>query len=988
MPMAGFDDDQELRGPDFAAPVGGDISRDTVQKQEASPSGDDRYSAEQNRLGLYQPDSSSLGSKSAKRWSSNAQRTIAGAIASGILGLAVFFGIGSLGGMSIVNIDAVARQKFGMSVESILENRQSKIWVKKINTNDKTPSIQGLCGKNIQVACRFEGMSDKEIKKLEERAKSRGHNIKVEASDTKNIFGRRTVSTISVDGNKMSAAEFAADLGKRNSVSQTAMRSVMKPWIAAWAGAKVNNLFSKLGISKAKNVSGATSVEDAKEKIKQNQRGNVDLDVSSRNPVADDNEEEARRAAAANENADKLAGGEPKSSNIGDRIRTNALKNLSSTAQETVTRMAGSVAKGVLITGAIDSACTVVNTVSAIGYMAKYAGALQLIRFAMTFSNVAHATKAGEATTASHEALGAILNTTTATDDRTAADSYGFQYMAYDILGDSTDTAEFKLGGGLPAEMKASLELVDGLTQNGEVCNFIQHPGVRIGSALVGIAAAIFSGGTITVGQVSASVGIAAILSVIQQFSIPLIADMVAGEFVNDSTVGNSSGNALASGYGAFYAQLNNNTGLQVMTTEQAAVFDQTIKADYVAQAKQESVEETGQFDASNPNSFLGSLAMQLMPAINSKSVADLSGKLVSLVANPISKTAQAATDPKAQYEVCTDSDYKRLGIATDPFCNPVYAMSDSALAKDVDEVIAFMYENNYIDSQGNPLGDYGTFMAECVDNTSPFGINNEDTAGRIRPESCIPGKTDRPEEFWIHTVDSRIYEKMQCLIEDDSSACGAAAYVENNAGVCPAGAVGVADIKKGYWDGGYRDATFCAVDNTVDSSMSGIRDADVFRDNNQVLQTNTTGKIVVLDRATADMVELVKKYTESTSKSAFAATFSYRSHNQQCLMFYYTHYSANDSTYSKLPTSCSGISQSDADAMRAKMSGNYFMPKSFYVSDHESGRALDVVDLAWINQCVSGNYDGDGGYASNTCYNFVSAAIPGDLHHVVWKGN
>jgi hypothetical protein len=48
---------------------------------------------------------------------------------------------------------------------------------------------------------------------------------------------------------------------------------MMKSRFSVWTGAKINSLMSKLGISKAKSVSTAGSVDEAKEKIKQNQQG-------------------------------------------------------------------------------------------------------------------------------------------------------------------------------------------------------------------------------------------------------------------------------------------------------------------------------------------------------------------------------------------------------------------------------------------------------------------------------------------------------------------------------------------------------------------------------------------------------------------------------------------------------------------------------------------------------------------------------------------
>lgn len=986
--MAGFDDNQQLRGPDFEPPT---EVRENLKNSEAGlGTRATESSKEGDLLAPYQTETpqSTTPARGLKRIPLKIRQRIAAGAAGGILGIGGFFAIGAAPGISIVNIKEVGVQHFGAAVESVVGGRTDEIWIKKMNTSSKTPAINNLCAKGISVGCRYSGVSDKEISKLTERAKKAGVNLEIDASEEKNILGKRSVRTISINGQALDAKTFAAEIKKSNSPTRKAIQSMMKPRYAVWVGAKINNLMSKLGISKAKNVSAAGSVDEAKAKIKQNQQG-TEINTQERLSISDeDSDEEKANKNRSNNNADTVEG--QRSQNWGDRVRTNALKNLGSATQETITKMAGSVAKGVMITGAADTACTVVNTISAIGYMAKALGAIQLIRFAATISNTADAIKAGEATNESIQAIGEILTSVSQFDSRTFFDSYGWNWIAYGLLGDSTDTAEFRVGGGLPGDMTSFANKVKELAGGGEMCNFIQNPGVRVGSALIGIVAAVFSGGTITAGNVVGSATFAAGLSIVQQFSMPIIADMAAGEFVNETTIGNSAGNAYVSGLGALFGQNNNLTGLYPLTIDQAVMFDTGTKAAYLAEVKEESVRESGQLDATNPNSFLGSITTQLASVITSGSAADASGRLIALVKNPATKTVSASNeDPEAQYKVCTDDEYKQLNLAVDPFCNLVYGFSDSAMAEDADDVILYMHDNSYIDDNGNALGKYSEFLDKCIENTNPYGLasgaSNEDTEGKIKPKECLPSAGTYDLKFWVYTVDSSIYEKMQCLIEEDSSACGAVSSATTAAnGTCPAGSTTAIDIKQGYWDGAYQDAVFCAVNNTVDSSMSGIRDSKVFRDNNDVLQTNTTGKIVVLDRATEDLVNLVNKYVEDTGNKTFSSTFSYRSHNLQCVMYYYTHPSRG------YPSECSGLPKIEADAIRAKMSGNYRMPSNnFYTSQHESGKAIDVVDLAWINKCANSNLDGDDSkYATSTCFNYASAAIPGDEHHVVWKGD
>lgn len=968
--MAGFDDNQPLRGPDFEPPH--TDSRETLLKNENDPSAaSSADTSEQKQIGLYQPSAPQTPPQEGgrRKISASLRNKIVAASATGVLGVGGLLGLGALPGVTVVNVKEVGVQYFGANVESVLDSRTNDVWVKKMNTSSKTAGVNNLCAKGISVGCRFSGMSDKEINKLTERAKKAGVDIEVTKSGKKNILGKNSISEVTVDGKTMSAKEFASEIRKTNSPTRKAMQSMMKSRFSVWTGAKINSLMSKLGISKAKSVSTAGSVDEAKEKIKQNQQG-TEIDTKERLAISDDDSDEKKAEKNRdNTNADTVE--KQKSNNLGDRVRTNALKNLGSATQDTVTKMAGSVAKGVLITGYIDSACTVVNTISAIGYMAKAVGALQLIRFAMTISNTADAIKAGEATNESIQAIGEMLTSVSKLDGLTAFDSYGWNWIAYGLLGDPTDTAEFKVGGGLPGDMTSFANKVKELAGGGEICNFIQNPGVRVGSALIGIVAAVFSGGTITTAQVVANVALAGGLSLIQAFSMPLIADMVAGEFVNDTTIGNSAGNAYVSGLGALYAQNNNATGLSALTVDAAVEFNKSVKATYLAQVKEESVNESGQFDATNPNSFLGSLTTQLASTINSRSAADASSKLIALVTNPTAKTASASNDdPAAPYKVCTDDEYTQLNIATDPFCNPVYGLSNTAIAMDPDDVIVYMYEHKYIDDNGSPIGKYSEFVSQCIENINPYGLangaKNEDTDGKIKPKECLMSAGVYDEEFWVYTIDSNIYEKMQCLLEDDAVACGSAIASDTTTanGTCPAETSAIPEITTGWEDGKEKSITLCAIPDLARTPVQA--DSEFVKAIYGGLAANNISSHAVNALAAPSLLQIIQ--TAKEKGVTIGATFSYRSYNEQkAIRAIKTLDSNGNLTSSTLPGS---YSSERAEAGK---------------SNHQMGLSLDFDETStrWMKICIAQNLDGTD---DGRCYGWYDDVGPKDPKHFTYK--
>lgn len=977
--MAGFDDNQPLRGPDFEPPH--TDSRETLLKNENDPSAaSSADTSEQKQIGLYQPSAPQTPPQEGgrRKISASLRNKIVAASATGVLGVGGLLGLGALPGVTVVNVKEVGVQYFGANVESVLDGRTNDIWVKKMNTSSKTLGINNLCAKGISVGCRFSGMSDKEISKLTERAKKAGVDIEVTKSGKKNILGKNSISEVAVDGKTMSAKEFASEIRKTNSPTRKAMQSMMKSRFSVWTGAKINSLMSKLGISKAKSVSTAGSVDEAKEKIKQNQQG-TEIDTKERLAISDDESDEKTKQENEankknNQTADEIASGKQKSGNFGDRIRTNALKNLSSNAQKTVTNIASSAAKGILITGYVDTACTVVNTISAIGYMAKAVGALQLIRFAMTISNTADAIKAGEATNEAIQAIGETLTSVSELDGLTAFDSYGWNWIAYGLLGDPTDTAEFKVGGGLPSDMTSFANKAKELAAGGELCNFIQNPGVRVGSALIGIVAAVFSGGTVTAAQIGASVSIAAGLSVIQSFSMPLIADMVAGEFVNDTTIGNSAGNAYVSGLGALYAQNNNATGLSVLTVDQAVEFNTSVKATYLAQVKEESVNESGQFDATNPNSFLGSLTTQLASTINSRSAADASSKLIALVTNPTAKTASASNDdPAAQYKVCTDDEYTQLNIATDPFCNPVYGLPSATLSDEKmnpDTIIEFMYNNKYIDDNGSPIGKYSEFVSQCIENINPYGLangaKNEDTDGKIKPKECLMSAGVYDEEFWVYTIDSNIYEKMQCLLEDDAVACGSAIASDTTTanGTCPAETSAIPEITTGWEDGKEKSITLCAIPDLARTPVQA--DSEFVKAIYGGLAANNISSHAVNALAAPSLLQIIQ--TAKEKGVTIGATFSYRSYNEQkAIRAIKTLDSNGNLTSSTLPGS---YSSERAEAGK---------------SNHQMGLSLDFDETStrWMKICIAQNLDGTD---DGRCYGWYDDVGPKDPKHFTYK--
>lgn len=740
---------------DRNAPQKSNSLRDDIGQQEKSGAGS-----------FYQqpPTNNSIKNKwSIKNLNGKQKGGIAGIGAVLILGGGGMFGLGGLGGMTIVNMSEVAKNKFGSNIDASLSNRSNKIWVKKM-----TPAAQKGLPTNrtcqyVKAMCKYDGLSDREIKKFKERG-----SIDFDLTGEKTVLGKNKVAAIRFNGQVMDAAAFQREL-RTNPGLVSAVNKTFSTRFAIWANAPFKKLATKLGVSRGKNASAESDPEKVKEKIKKGQQGDVELDTTTRNVAAEGEElDEAKKKA--NAVADEI---------IGDGAK--------SATRSTLTAVARGVGKGVMVTGIIDTACTALNTLSAIGYASKIIGQEQLIRFAFQFMNLADAIKAGEATPEAMSVFGNMLTQKSVDDGRTAFDSYGYQYMAYDKLGNPDDVMEFKNGGGLSGQLLDLRNQISNYTAgvDQKLCDFIQNPFTRVASGVVGVFAAIFSAGTFSAANVIGSSAVSLLAAAAQSFAIPLLADMVAGELINDEVMadGNRTGNAFASGGGATFGANASAQSLPPVTKDQVVEFRSGTLKEYLAMNTQVQRLESSPFDAANPYTLTGSLLAKFTPYLTGSLTSSASNVALlgfKTLLNPLGAFSKSASAANSDLYICTDSDYVELNLATDPFCNVMYGLSPEMSATDPEAVTLSMIDMGAINpdtgaAASGGMGDrYSEFLSKCVNSTAPLGIfGNEDSDASMKPKDCVPNATDRyPEEFWVYTVDSFIIGSQDCIVGDDQAAC------------------------------------------------------------------------------------------------------------------------------------------------------------------------------------------------------------------------
>ena len=670
-----------------------------------------------------------------------------------------------------------------------MDIRTNHVFKAKFNDMGK-----GIC-KGVKVRCGFKGMSDRQVKRF------RKAGIEVETEGKKTFFRKNRVKSLTFTdsaGNKIKITNpkmlnrYIGEAAVRNS-----LRKAFNPKFAGFYDAVSDKVFGKVRTSKADKLTGNTDKERAKS-IDESVRGEgaavqpKKVTTDSNNDGIDDNADKNR---IAQEQSNRLKSGGMSTKELFANVAKNGVK---------------SAGKGLMLTGAADTACTVKNTARAVEAGAKIYRSRQLIRYAMVFLTFADGIKAGTVTPEQAEFAGNAL-TATDTDkmivDETSAitnassgeaamipnpdygknafDSQGYHVSAYNEAPRLTARSlQYTVGGGA---VMGTLSGINSYIQKygGGNCKVIQNNLVRIGSLVGGVLIGAVSFGSTLAISIGASVAIGMAMPLLENY----LAKIVAGTVVDSKTNGVDAGNAIFGGTAALMGSMAMARGMQPANKSRLKSYfatSQQVKNEYIAIETEEAKKTP--FDIYSQYSFLGSFARKLLP-VSTKSTASIDLALASVL-NIIPLTSKAIT-PKVgaaeefndkRFSQCKDYGYEELGIDADVFCNVRYGMSQKELDMDTDTVRAFMYNKHYVDKNGDAIGDYKSWVEECVDREAGWGEvpqGNENNEGN--GENCIDGKSkysiDILNNFRIYTLDDSIIEAMDYDPPVGSSTSGGASF-------------------------------------------------------------------------------------------------------------------------------------------------------------------------------------------------------------------
>ena len=447
----------------------------------------------------------------------------------------------------------------------------------------------------------------------------------------------------------------------------------------------------------------------------------------------------------------------------GNKTQTN--RDFSTTTGGVGNFFAGA-ARGVGLAGALDSACMVRSTSKAVQASSKVIRAAQMAAFAMVILNFADSVKAGDATWEEAEYVGnkfaatdtdkMVVNETSPLNGgvpeevnnpyygKSGYDAPGIKVATYNDT--PTLTArdqQYTVGGGLVGTLSVVNAAIDTAIGPGgnATCGFVQNPFVRIGSAGIGIVLGVFSGGTSLAISVGASLAVSAALPLLETY----LADMVAGETVGSSTQDVDAGNALFAGTSVMLGDIAKARGMKPATVEELETYNniaRDVKNDYIAYETE--LAEATPLDVMNQYSFLGTFARSINPSLMASSngmsatISSMSSVFTTAFSNiiPVSK-AVSDFNPE-RFQQCEDTAYAELGIDADVFCNVRYVMSERELAMDTDVALEYMLNNNFINEDGTPTGDYDGWLKECVNRQNGWGEQEREEGDPMTGAACM----------------------------------------------------------------------------------------------------------------------------------------------------------------------------------------------------------------------------------------------------------
>jgi D-alanyl-D-alanine carboxypeptidase len=430
--------------------------------------------------------------------------------------------------------------------------------------------------------------------------------------------------------------------------------------------------------------------------------------------------------------------------------------------------------KGSTITLIAGGICAATDIPGLVAKTARAYQLMQLVRYGAAIMNAIYAMKAGDATPADFAFAGELF--TKSVDGKSPMDAFG---MKYTLFGDTTPKSnnykDFVPGGSVINQLRGVTQITDSDVLDG-ACDVAVHPGTG-----VAINAALTAGGGASLGSTAVialiNYGSGQLLSALMSAALPEIIKFAVNNIPNDwigelmkfffgdltqNLEGEDVGDAAPSAVAHTLGQTANAGGNMPLTVDEAVAYGKVTEEVQLAYAEEDRATRSP-FDATSPNTFLGSIVSQFLPYYGTLSSV---GGMLSMVGNILPKSlgsilqpmTSAATDPKAQYTLCEDPSLR--DTAAGPFCNPIYGIPPKYLDMDPQEVLDALIDSGDID----------------MDTGEPKAKDGDDQSLQDWIALCADGSTDniasckitddKTARFAIYTIDHIIQQSMDEEVE------------------------------------------------------------------------------------------------------------------------------------------------------------------------------------------------------------------------------
>ena len=680
-----------------------------------------------------------------------------------------------------------------------MDIRSQLLLRKKFNSK-----LTSNCGSIVTIRCKYQSI--RENSGLAKRLNAAGVGIE---GDRSLIPGRVKPTAFTFNGRSIPADQLVAEAAKDRDLL-SALRKGYDPLYAAYSDSNAGKLRNeRLKLKRSSNVESSSDQDKMNEDLKATAAGTSEIPFDGKPLTKTD------RTDADGKPIYEDSTGVEYSEDNATRIN-NAISEGSSRAGLEKAATKASVKAGLrsalTVTafgaGAVDSMCTAWNLIRIAGYAAKYYQQLQVIRYSYEFMKIAHKQKYGDLTPEEMAFFGNKLTSVNA-ENKAALDSAGYRFAAY---GDTFRPGDFNTAGGEDEVSEKLLiqnetsryvngqllnrnvfsKFVDFLSKDesstienaDKTCEFTKSwkgQALVFGLAAVGLGVAIFTGGiSATPGVVinaAASVTIAITLAMLQ----PKLVDMAKGEVIKGTENGNETGNAIFSGAGGYNSQTAQARGLRPATQETFTAYRDTTEQ-IAAKYAEEDSDSKNPLNASNPDTFLGSITAKLLPLTSKQQTVGQAGtSIASFIGTSFASLGSSQTSYAAEgdkYSKCDDPDFNQPGkfnLAADPFCNVRYALPEAST--DPEAVLTQMLKGGpngaYIsETDSTPQGDYKDYVERCIERKTAIGdtftsyLDGESEGNADDGRQCVIGQGGENEArntmFAQFYVDTSIDEGME----------------------------------------------------------------------------------------------------------------------------------------------------------------------------------------------------------------------------------